>query len=567
MKVNPEEIRVAMDSRLSDIQASDMRRARIRNAVRADSNPRRKRKLTGIVATASLLMVVAAGVALTTGLNLFGIGGNQDTRIGETAHQTALPEQFVATSQAEADVPEPFLSGTGSYFGAPVAVAAKVSTANVEVSVQLRDGEFPVPDEAFWYSTMQRFDNEPGEPKLNGDCWYELTAVDSGGNYLRLESLTRVGAHTITAVFYGTGSLPDTLSVELLLAGGNAAATLVMPVTLTPSDPPVTVGTWAELNAAALAGASEVIVVRNIFFGQEDETIVFSNAVTLRSETGKRYTIDGRGKQILVVQGKNQDTPLKERTTIAGLTFQCGGYSHASTKVFHAEGMAVSVQGPLLAENCSFQNNFMVGAGALAVFGDATLVDCQFKDNRGGNGGGLYAQDADVILSGCTFSKNKGQQGGGIYVFRGSLSIFDSTFSENEAEKDGGAIYATRCEISIEDSVLDGNIAVNNGGAISAYNQSIRLIETQLTQNQAATGGAVYANNASVLLDGGEITANRADDGGGLYAVRSELVLESGTIQDNIASQSGGGIYLQRSTYTVDACEINNNTPDDVTKP
>jgi len=83
---------------------------------------------------------------------------------------------------------------------------------------------------------MQRLNTKPGEAELVGDCRYELAAEDDHGYHALPVSVTRMDAHTISAVFYGISALPETLTVELLLASDNAAATLVTPVTLTPDD-------------------------------------------------------------------------------------------------------------------------------------------------------------------------------------------------------------------------------------------------------------------------------------------------------------------------------------------
>ena len=143
----------------------------------------------------------------------------------------------VMTATVErADTKRRHLTGTGDYFGVPVTVEATVTPANIEISLTAADAEFPEPDEAYWNTVMQRLDTKPGEAKLVGACWYELAVEDDHGYHALPASVTRMDAHTIRAVFYGINALPETLTVELLLASDNAAATLVAPVILTPDQ-------------------------------------------------------------------------------------------------------------------------------------------------------------------------------------------------------------------------------------------------------------------------------------------------------------------------------------------
>nr|HRX09364.1 hypothetical protein [Candidatus Limiplasma sp.] len=124
MKHNPQEIRAAMDSRLSFLTANSARRARIRQAIREEEHPRRKRSITGIAAMASLVLVVAAGVALAAGLHWFGGSGNEDLRLSESASQPPQTETFALASGSDdpADAANAYITGT-AYDGETLRVA------------------------------------------------------------------------------------------------------------------------------------------------------------------------------------------------------------------------------------------------------------------------------------------------------------------------------------------------------------------------------------------------------------------------------------------------------------
>ena len=103
MKLNPQEIRAALDSRLSAIQASGARRARIRETIRKEGETRGKRRLSVSAAAASLAIVIIAGVLLAAGLNLFAVGGNNDVRMTQNTPQAVLSGQWAAVAGTGAD--------------------------------------------------------------------------------------------------------------------------------------------------------------------------------------------------------------------------------------------------------------------------------------------------------------------------------------------------------------------------------------------------------------------------------------------------------------------------------
>lgn len=126
MKLDPQEIRAAMDSRLSCIHASGARRARIREAIRNEGEARGKHRLTGAAAMASLAVALAAGVLLAAGLNLFAVGGKNDLRMVQNTPQAAFGEQ-AAFAAAHTATEEAAAYITGTYFnGSTLRVAYTV---------------------------------------------------------------------------------------------------------------------------------------------------------------------------------------------------------------------------------------------------------------------------------------------------------------------------------------------------------------------------------------------------------------------------------------------------------
>ena len=126
-----------------------------------------------------------------------------------------MPEDWSAmTGMAlRADAVRRHMTGTGAYLGAPAAAEASVSAGYCELTLTVSGGELP---------------------KTNGTTQYDVVVRDGDGNALLMDTYSLLDAHTIAASFYGTGELPDTLTAEVLLLNGAAAATLIPPITLAP---------------------------------------------------------------------------------------------------------------------------------------------------------------------------------------------------------------------------------------------------------------------------------------------------------------------------------------------
>ena len=81
-------IRQSLDARLSSLQPSAARRARIREAVRTceqKGEPIMKKKLSAGLLLFILLLLILGGVALAAGLNAFDHFGRRDARYSQVA--------------------------------------------------------------------------------------------------------------------------------------------------------------------------------------------------------------------------------------------------------------------------------------------------------------------------------------------------------------------------------------------------------------------------------------------------------------------------------------------------
>ena len=106
-------IRQSLDARLSSLQPSAARRARIREAVRTceqKGEPIMKKKLSAGLLLFILLLLILGGVALAAGLNAFDHFGRRDARYSQVAFKAA-PAQT-----ADAQLNDPILGQISARF-------------------------------------------------------------------------------------------------------------------------------------------------------------------------------------------------------------------------------------------------------------------------------------------------------------------------------------------------------------------------------------------------------------------------------------------------------------------
>ncbi len=78
--------------------------------------------------------------------------------------------------------------------------------------------------------------------------------------------------------------------------------------------------------------------------------------------------------------------------------------------------------------------------GAINLSGNdsATISDCTFTGNSGGDGGAIYSNLSMLTISAGTFTDNSAVSGGGALRVNGVTTIADSTITDNSAGHGGG---------------------------------------------------------------------------------------------------------------------------------
>jgi len=116
-----------------------------------------------------------------------------------------------------------------------------------------------------------------------------------------------------------------------------------------------------------------------------------------------------------------------------------------------AGGGLVSRRSNTLLRRCVFRNNLSLGwGGALYISGTTEVVvieKCRFEDNVGRFGGALAVNGATASLLECDFDGNSGGDSGGAFIvhFGGRMFVEDSRFSGNASSAGKIGLIAAGC--------------------------------------------------------------------------------------------------------------------------
>lgn len=222
------------------------------------------------------------------------------------------------------------------------------------------------------------------------------------------------------------------------------------------------------------------------------------------------------------------DDTITNNTIIDGLTIEHGQTLGASGSGNDRRSGGILCFGSPIVRNCIFTQNYGYFASSLYPRGSAAnniIVDnCQFINNEGRSGGGIYLVAAGTITN-CIFDNNISLFGGGIYA-AGDLTTITNCVFENMAGADlrgagiygstaiditnctfennsgiwGCAIYATDVT-NVDSCSFLSNSAINNGGGmLIAFGAVTTITNTNFDGNLADNGAALYTQNDSTLL-------------------------------------------------------------------
>lgn len=232
-------------------------------------------------------------------------------------------------------------------------------------------------------------------------------------------------------------------------------------------------------------------------------------------------------------------------------------------------------------QHSSFQDNVSRDGGGLFVKGHNSqffMSDSEVTGNEASRGGGIYFGDHDgspAWIANSSLAQNLAiSRGGGMYLFKSLVDLEESELAGNSALLTGGGIelyddqnISTHLQngtwnsrLIARDSLIEANEAlIQDGGGIH-LGHGRNFIElnqgTVVRQNFAAHhgGGILIGNIAEARLIDVQVTQNQAGATGGGIRNQGYLVISSSgagvfsAVVDNISHSMGAGIFNIRAS-------------------
>lgn len=239
----------------------------------------------------------------------------------------------------------------------------------------------------------------------------------------------------------------------------------------------------------------------------------------------------------MTLQGQGSDA-----TTIAASV--AAGFDDRLLEV-HGSGLSVSFDSLAfaLAAPPSEAPAVLVTSDNIVHFGN-----CGFRSNGTDltlSGGLELEPNVEATISNCAFSSNVGGDGGAITSRALSLEITDSTFEENVAFGSGGALYLQ-----------------SPGGMVTG---TTSILRSTFRRNAGESGGAIHAAGHTVLdVTDSTVSENIASSlglasGGGIYS-QGSLEVQGSTFSENSSEASGAAIFSIFNVLPAASVDVFNST-------
>ncbi len=211
-------------------------------------------------------------------------------------------------------------------------------------------------------------------------------------------------------------------------------------------------------------------------------------------------------------------------------------------------------------------------AAVVTISGDKPQVTVKNGTVTGGKKSGIRITDADVTLTKLTVTKNASTgDGGGIDAVKGKeLVVEQCAINENTAKNRGGGILVEDTPLKVVGSQIENNQGFHGAGiylsdtktpVCGRHEITGTLIEGNKVFNAYGTGGGIYVGTRSqVNIENSTISKNAADQGGGIVAYTADSVILNHVVITENQATVGAGIL----TLTIHACntefKLTNNT-------
>lgn len=341
-----------------------------------------------------------------------------------------------------------------------------------------------------------------------------------------------------------------------------------------------------QTNVTSLNGqiddGSSVYTIAYVTLGEQMAVVdgfTFKNG---NGENGEHYGDFSGGAGAIILKGGSEaegGSPAGMGLRLANCTFENNTAAWGGAlKLQRPDNQQALVV--LEVENCTFANNKSdQNGGAIAAWGyNIKLKDSQFINNTaeisGNNGGALAAYESTISAENCIFQKNiAGSNGGALFSEGGQdMTVLNCQFNEN-AGWEGGAIRYTNAdeaEMSIQvkdctftknkDAKSNGN---GSGGAINytAWNSTIEIINCQFDGNTVGNAGGALRINGKFNLDHCDFYNNIAGAHAGGWLDAEVATVSNCTFGKNTSTGNAEGTAFkgQIKDLTVSNCRFFEN--------
>ena len=179
-------------------------------------------------------------------------------------------------------------------------------------------------------------------------------------------------------------------------------------------------------------------------------------------------------------------------------------------------GLYALESSPTIRRVKAFGNTGQRGVAAYfhGSFAPIIINDCEFTDNLGASGCGLYVDSGSVLtIEDCLFARNSSTgSGAGAMVDAESITVRRCRFEDNIATAfgaGGGLIIlnllpATPTQaslVTIEECRFARNAAVSVGGGLVAVSTTVEVRGCSFLENSGTSGGGIIADSVDLLVE------------------------------------------------------------------
>lgn len=197
---------------------------------------------------------------------------------------------------------------------------------------------------------------------------------------------------------------------------------------------------------------------------------------------------------------------------------------------------AIINHGKMELEHSEFNNNRSIEGGAIYNNEGGTFngLDLKFKNNHASEVGGSISNMCEFKLNQGIFDNNCGKIGGAIYNKQESiLNIVNVKFTNNVAQNSGGGLanlgsyYLESCKL------IDNHSKDSGGGILDLSDENGEIVNVEFNGNTSGNyGGAIFHGSSSLKIVDSEFTNNSADQSGSINH-KYEIEIENCTFKDN----------------------------------